>query len=234
VALQSFDGGNHVEAVCFRDRSGVERRVRCDAAALGFGLKSEVQLAELAGCEMVYDPTFRQWFPKQDAVGRCGGGVYVAGDGSRIGGADAAEISGGLAAQALLADRVATGVQAPHRSAELERLLRFQRGLAKAFAWPHQSVRELADDVVLCRCENVTIGEVREVLRMPNGPTEVNRVKAATRCGMGRCQGRFCGAACAELVATELGREAQPLDRLRAQPPIKPLPFAALADDPVR
>ena len=41
---------------------------------------------------------------------------------------------------------------------------------------------------------------------------------------MGRCQGRMCGAAAAELTASVLGRTDAPLDRLRAQPPVKPMP----------
>jgi NAD(P)H-nitrite reductase large subunit len=79
--------------------------------------------------------------------------------------------------------------------------------------------------VTLCRCENVSVGEVRAALREPLGATEANRVKAATRCGMGRCQGRFCGPALAELTAAVLGRRNGSLDRLRVQAPIKPLPI---------
>jgi hypothetical protein len=48
---------------------------------------------------------------------------------------------------------------------------------------------------------------------------------------MGRCQGRFCGAAAAELTASMLGRPHVPLDRLRAQPPVKPLPVALAEAD---
>lgn len=43
---------------------------------------------------------------------------------------------------------------------------------------------------------------------------------------MGRCQGRVCGAAAAELLACETGREIGAVGRLRAQAPIKPIPFA--------
>ena len=79
--------------------------IACDAVALGFGLRPETQLAELAGASFRYDADFRQWFPVADADGRCLDALYVAGDGGAIGGADAAEASGALAAHAVLADR---------------------------------------------------------------------------------------------------------------------------------
>jgi NADPH-dependent 2,4-dienoyl-CoA reductase/sulfur reductase-like enzyme len=226
VQLESFLGDTRVDGVAFR-ASGAARRLACDAVAFGFGLRSEIQLAELAGCELRYDPVLRQWFPAQDTEGRCGNGIYVAGDGSRIGGAEAARLSGELAGGAILADLGLARRPPDRAAARLHQLLRFQRGLAKAFDWPHERIADLADDVVLCRCENILVGEVRRALHAELGATEANRVKATTRCGMGRCQGRFCGPAAAELVAAELGRGDGALDRLRAQPPVKPLPLAA-------
>ena len=70
----------------------------------GFGLKPETQLADLAGVEFRYDAVFRQWLPHADRDGRCGWGVYVAGDGATIGGARVAALTGKLAACAVLDD----------------------------------------------------------------------------------------------------------------------------------
>jgi hypothetical protein len=61
---------------------------------------------------------------------------------------------------------------------------------------------------------------------------EVNRLKALTRVGMGRCQGRMCGDAARLLLADETGLPRDAVGRLRAQAPIKPVPLAlALADE---
>ena len=79
---------------------------------------------------------------------------------------------------------------------------------------------------MLCRCERVSLGEVRAALSAPLGPSEINRVKSITRCGMGRCQGRFCGPALAALVAEKTGE----VGRLRAQAPIRPIPLVHDAD----
>ncbi len=76
---------------------------------------------------------------------------------------------------------------------------------------------------MICRCEEVRAGDIREVVR--EGHWEINRVKAHCRVGMGRCQGRMCGAAAAEIIACQSQRAVSEIGRLRAQAPIKPLPF---------
>jgi NADPH-dependent 2,4-dienoyl-CoA reductase/sulfur reductase-like enzyme len=229
VRLRRFEGTAEVQAVVYRDGGG-DQRIDCDTVAQGFGLRPETQLAELAGCRLDYDPHFRQWFPLCDADGRGGGGVYLAGDGATVGGADAAEISGQLPAYALLED---VGVVPPHAlrgglRRRLARLRRFQRGLAQAFAWPHEWMRDLPDDSLVCRCEEISAGALRQALRTPFGPTEINRLKAFTRCGMGRCQGRFCGLAASELAAVVLDRPHREMGWMRAQAPAKPLPVSTI------
>ena len=63
------------------------------------------------------------------------------------------------------------------------------------------------------------------------GIVEMNRLKAVSRVGMGRCQGRVCGSAAAELLAASTGRPISAVGRLRGQAPVKPLPmsYAAVA-----
>jgi len=228
VKLRAFEGAAGVEAVRFQDRRGEEVALPCDAVALGFGLKPETQLAELAGVRLDYDPVFRQWLPRADAAGRCGGNIYQAGDGATVGGAQAAALTGALAACAVLEDfHVAiAGIDRPRARRQVARLHRFQRGLARAFAWPADAIRALDDTVMICRCEGISAGELRASIRAGFGPSEVNRLKAITRCGMGRCQGRFCGLAGAELTAQMLDVPLEAVGRLRAQPPVKPLPLA--------
>ena len=228
--LVAFEGRDGIEAVTYVDAHGRRSRIPCDAVAYGFGLKPEAQLADLAGARFAYDPTFRQWLPEIDHDGRAGPGLYLAGDGCRIGGADAAAASGRLAAAACLADLgrpPATDVVARDRRT-VDRLRRFQHGLAHAFRWPAEWLHELPDDVTVCRCEGITAGDVRSTMAKPFGPTDVNRVKALTRLGMGRCQGRFCGLAASEIAAAARGCAHADTGRLRGQAPVKPL-HAAVA-----
>jgi NADPH-dependent 2,4-dienoyl-CoA reductase/sulfur reductase-like enzyme len=228
VRLAAFEGAGGVDRVRFSDQGGREHVIACDAVAYGFGLKPETQLAELAGVELRYDATFRQWLPDADADGRCGRNVYVAGDGATVGGAQAAALTGELAACAVLDDfKVAINeVDRNGGRRRVARLRRFQRGLARAFAWPVDAIYDLDDGVIVCRCEGVTAGELRASIRADFGPAEVNRLKAITRCGMGRCQGRFCGLAAAELTAHAMNMPPAAAGRLRAQAPIKPISLA--------
>jgi hypothetical protein len=87
-------------------------------------------------------------------------------------------------------------------------------------------VDDLDDEVVVCRCESISVGALRAAIGAEFGPMEVNRLKAITRCGMGRCQGRFCALAAAELTARMRGVPLEAVGRLRVQPPVKPLPLA--------
>ena len=53
----------------------------------------------------------------------------------------------------------------------------------------------------------------------------MNRMKAITRVGMGRCQGRMCGLVAAELLAAQTRQDIAAVGRLRGQPPVKPMPM---------
>ncbi|MFL1544450.1 FAD-dependent oxidoreductase [Pseudomonas sp. O39] len=203
-----------------------ERRLDCDAVAFAHALRSETQLADLLGCDFAWNSLNRAWLPQRDSAGRSSvNGVYLAGDGAGIMGADAAQIAGERAALALLEDSGITINQ--RRAAELEQQLagiqRFRHGLETAFPFPQQWAAQAPDALILCRCEEVSVGEVRAVV--DEGHWELNRVKAHCRVGMGRCQGRMCGLAAAEIVAERSGRGIETVGRLRGQAPIKPLPF---------
>ncbi|CDX39813.1 BFD domain-containing protein (2Fe-2S)-binding domain-containing protein [Mesorhizobium plurifarium] len=214
-----------VTALLWRDAGGREHLTPCDMIGMGWHLRAETHLADLAGCAFIYDEQWRQWLPVTDGIGRAGNGVYLAGDGVRLLGADGAEIAGRLAAAACLADlgRPAPSVGADLR--KLTRLERFARGLASAFPWPAAMVRTLPDDAIVCRCENVIAGAVREGAGFGGG--EANRVKSLSRAGMGRCQGRYCQLAAVELVAAQAGCTPEAVGRFRGQAPVRPAPIGA-------
>ncbi|MEP7298618.1 MAG: FAD/NAD(P)-binding oxidoreductase [Burkholderiales bacterium] len=209
---------------------GTTRTTACDAIGVGHGLRSETQLADLAGCAFEYSEIEQAWLPTRDAAGRTSArGVYLAGDGAGVLGADAAELSGARAALAALEDLVAPASM--DRAAQIERETRahvtFRRGLETAFAPPSRWAAEAPDDLIVCRCEEVTAGELRACAR-DTGTRELNRLKSLTRIGMGRCQGRMCAPAASRLLAHAVGSELKEVGRLRGQAPIKPLPITLL------
>ena len=225
------EGDSSLEAVHYRDRRGREHRIACTGLGIGYSVKSEVQLAELAGCEMVFDPLAQQWLPQADEDGRAlANAVYLAGDGAGVAGADAAEVRGRLAALALLADKdivIDRAIQARLR-ARLRRIMRFRNALERALPAPFHLVRALPDETIICRCEAITAGDIREGRAL--SPAEMNRAKAFTRVGMGRCQGRVCGPAAAQILAAERGCNVAEVGRLRGQAPVKPLAIRAGAE----
>ncbi len=64
--------------------------------------------------------------------------------------------------------------------------------------------KEPAYGRMICRCEKVTEGEIRNAIRRNPPAKSVDGVKRRTRAGMGRCQGGFCQARVAEIIAEEL------------------------------
>lgn len=222
------DPATGVEGVAVTDASGATHAFACDAVAMGYHLRPETQLADLARCAFHFDPGTRQWLPEVREDGRTSvPGVYLAGDGMRVLGADAAEIAGRLAAMAVLKD---FGQEVAHH--ELQQLRarqatmeRFRQGLAQAFPWPAQQAAQLPDEAIVCRCEAVTAGDLRRVV-CDMGAQEANRAKAFSRVGMGRCQGRYCGHAGAEVIASAAGVPIEQVGRLRGQAPVKPLSMA--------
>lgn len=224
VKLLKAEGEAQVRRLHWQS-GGHTHQTACDAIAFGHGLRSETQLADLAGCAFDFNSVDQAWLPRRDNAGRSSvPGVYLAGDGSGILGADAAELTGARAAQALLADRGGAAVPTTDR---LHPHQRFRAGLQTLSPLPERWATDAPDDLVVCRCEEITAGELRACVR-ETGARELNRLKALTRIGMGRCQGRMCAPAAARLLSDAAGCALPDVGRLRSQPPVKPVPVAVL------
>jgi len=224
-------GNTRVEGLRWADARG-EHALACDAIGFGYALRSETQLADILGCRFRFDTLQRAWLPERDVAGRSSvPGVYLAGDGAGIMGADAAEWAGERAALALLSDTghtpsVADTARAARLEAQLATTTRFRTGLERAFPFPAEWAAQASDELIICRCEEITVGDLRRTAAT-TGATEINRLKALCRVGMGRCQGRMCAVAASEILAHCTGRPVEQVGRLRGQAPIKPIPFAS-------
>ena len=225
--IEILGNGEGVSGVRFAGSGKRVEQLECDAVALGFHLRPESQLADLAGCEFRFDRLTRQWLPDIDDEGRSSvPSIYLAGDGGSILGADAARLSGQLVAQSVATDlgHDADLEVVDSLKKQLQRMRRFARGLSIAFPWPSHYASELTDDTVVCRCEGITAGELREVVTGSDGhETEANRAKSFSRVGMGRCQGRYCAHTGAEVLAAYTGLDIDLIGRLRGQAPVKPI-----------
>lgn len=83
------------------------------------------------------------------------------------------------------------------------------------------------DDMLVCRCEEVTLGEIKEAIRQ--GARDVTGVKRRVRAGMGLCQGRTCEKLVQQILCQELGITPKETGSSTARPPVRPISFGELA-----
>lgn len=84
------------------------------------------------------------------------------------------------------------------------------------------------DDLVICRCEEITLGEIKDAIR--NGFKTLNGIKRVTRAGMGLCQGQTCQRLVTRIITEELGIAAADIEPTTARGPVRPLPLAVFAN----
>lgn len=171
------------------------RELACDYLGCGYGLVGNTELARLLGCRL--DGGFvgvDEWQETNVA------GVYCAGEPCGIGGVEWAEASGRVAGYAAAGDRERARKWFGARDGGWRAVGR----LREAYGL-REEVKKLAEaNTVVCRCEDVCWGELE-------GFAGMREAKLATRCGMGACQGRVCGAALGETKGWELGGVRPPV-----------------------
>lgn len=212
---------------------GRSERIDTVCAFLHQGVVPDVNLAMAAGCSHRWSEAQLCWHAAIDVWCETDvPGIAIAGDGAAINGARAAECLGRIAGYGALhrCARLGAGerdrLAAPARQM-LAKELRTRSFLDAMFRPPRQ-FRIPADDATLvCRCEEVSAGRVRESLAL--GCPGPNQLKGFSRCGMGPCQGRYCGLTLSEMIADSRGVPVGEVGALRMRPPVKPLMLGELA-----
>jgi NADPH-dependent 2,4-dienoyl-CoA reductase/sulfur reductase-like enzyme len=222
------EGEGRVQRVAWQGGS-----MACDTLLLHEGVIPATHISRALGLEHVWDARQFCWRPVLDGWGATSeDGIAVAGDGGVIGGWEAAVASGRLAAldaalrlgrlDAAARDRRAT----PHRAA-LAGALALRPFLDRLYAPASTVLAPVDDATIVCRCEEVTAGQVRQAARL--GAAGPNQAKAYLRAGMGPCQGRICGTVVAALIADERGIPMAEAGALRPRAPFKPMTVGELA-----
>ncbi|MEU6275412.1 FAD-dependent oxidoreductase [Streptomyces populi] len=198
-----------------RVRPGTERRIPCEALAVGHGMIPHTDLAEALGCRVdgvnvSVDDEQRTDVP----------GVWAAGETTGIGGAELALAEGHIAGRSAAARLRGTAPDPCPAAGLRTRAHRFAAALETLYRPPLHWADQVTDDTVVCRCEEVTAGRVREAVA-GLGAGDLRTVKLLTRAGMGWCQGRICEPAVAGLA----GCEQTPARRM----PARPVPLGELA-----
>jgi NADPH-dependent 2,4-dienoyl-CoA reductase/sulfur reductase-like enzyme len=174
----------------------------CDVLACGFHLVPNTELASLLGCA-IEDGLVKVDDEQETSIRD----IYCAGEPTGIGGVDRALVQGEIAGLAC-AGKSTVQLQ-KLRAAESK----FAQRLAAAFQL-RPELRTLAEpNTLVCRCEDVPFAELQ-------GRAGWTEAKLQTRCGMGPCQGRICGAAAETLFGWK---------QISVRPPLTPVPVAALS-----
>ena len=213
----------------WRDRDGRELHEDVDAVIMNAGFQPQNEVLRLLGARMTYDTAFGQLRCVRDRDMRTSvDAVFAVGDCAGLGGAPAAKVEGRIAGRAA-ARSIGRDIGerddiSDHR--ELARHRRFQKLLWQLFDPIPQHTETMTPDTILCRCEEVTLAEAEAALAAETG--HLGTLKRASRIGMGRCQGRYCGPLAAQIIAERTGRPLEDLSFFAPRVPIKPVAISAI------
>ncbi|UCD81361.1 MAG: FAD-dependent oxidoreductase [Desulfobacterales bacterium] len=214
---------------------GSEKTFEVDTVCIGYGLIPSVWLTSLLGCRHIYNPLVGGWVPHFDENMQTDQpGIFVAGDGAGIAGVLVAKMQGIIAG--LHATAHAGGISrdqavqaALPELRRLESMGKFRRAMDRIYRIYPDLYANVTDDTIVCRCESITAGEIRQAIR--RGTTNLNDIKKRTRSGMGYCQGANCQPAIAAMLAREFGADPAEIKMQTTRPPARPIPLSLLMVD---
>jgi NAD(P)H-nitrite reductase large subunit len=90
-------------------------------------------------------------------------------------------------------------------------------------------INEPDDGLIICRCEEVTKGEIRKAVH--EGMYTLTEIRRFLRTGMGLCQGQTCGNLVKRIVAKELGVSPLELEPAPSRAPMRPIEMKVLGNE---
>jgi NADPH-dependent 2,4-dienoyl-CoA reductase/sulfur reductase-like enzyme len=225
-------GRDRIERLSFRTEGGAMRTVEADTLLVHEGIVPNLHPALSLDCAIAWNSSQDCFAPVLDSWGESSqSGLFIAGDGAGIAGAKAALLRGELAALRVAARLGRLPDETGAAIAQgLRRKLRRElapRPFLDALFRPRPQVFVPADHTIVCRCEEITAGEIRAVGEV--GCPGPNQAKAATRAGMGPCQGRQCAYTLTRLLAAVQHRSPSDVGFFHVRPPLKPVTLGELA-----
>ncbi|MCO4883131.1 FAD-dependent oxidoreductase [Paraburkholderia caribensis] len=204
--VRAAKGSGRVERAIVERADGRIQMFDCDRIACGYGLVPDTTLARALGCATRADGAIAVDGAQRTSVAN----IFAAGECAGVGGMELARVEGRIAGRAALG--LAQAETFEQLRCERARWQRFAARVEMAFALRDPARQLPADDTLLCRCEDVSVGEVR-------AHASWRDAKLHTRCAMGACQGRICGGAAQALLGWDV---------TQVRPPIRPAQIATL------
>jgi len=233
ISALRINGTDKAEGVLFK-QGGRTRTVAASTVLLHQGVVPNTQATRQLRLEHLWHAGQHYWYPKTGANGSTElENIFIAGDGAGINGARAAEASGRLTALQIARSLDAVSdadfdLKAQPWQSELKRHQSVRPMLDALFTPPGEILNPSDDATIVCRCEEITAGDVRKAAAL--GAPGPNQLKAFLRAGMGPCQGRMCGLTVVEILAAAQRKTPAEIGAYRIRPPLKPLTLAELAD----
>jgi glycine/D-amino acid oxidase-like deaminating enzyme len=204
------------------------RRFKADAVCVNTGFVPSGELARQLGCDQRFDPDTGALATIRNDRGETNvPGVFVVGDGGGLGGALAALEQGALAGETAARNLDKGGGDEPRHGAALRRRQSFQRALWRLFAAPPGFDEPTDASTIICRCETIELRTIQREIEA--GATSLRSLRAATRAGMGRCQGRYCTPTLGRILVRSGGQTDPTSDSFTPRVPAKPVAIGALA-----
>ncbi len=198
------------------------KNIKTELLAIGFGFVPNLEVARSAGVNIIYDETLGGWIVNTDErLMSSNKNIYACGEITGVGGAEKSQIEGELSALALLDSLNLLDNSGKNKIQKLikkrKKAIKYSKCFNTVFSVPLEFYKNIEDDTVICRCENISMKKIREAIEI--GPSDMNFVKTFTRAGMGNCQGRICGPIIENIIKSFEGKSPHPPTMRK---PIKP------------
>jgi len=215
-------------------KEGTEKIYKTDALAVGYGFVPNIEGPQLAGCDLEFSQAMGGWIVNvNDKLETSKENVLAAGEITGVGGALKSINEGKIAAATILKrfekiDEIDYQKQLKKLTKERKHHLKFTYYFNSLYKIPEAAVMAIPDDTVICRCEDITMKEIREGIA--GGYTTPQALKNAARLSMGNCQGRTCGPVVYDILDCLTEQDPETIGPFNPRPPLKPLSIEALAN----
>ena len=176
--VTSAEGVGKLEVINLIQK-GNNKNIECDYLACGFHLVPNIELASLIKCEIKRGNVVVNEYQETSVTD-----IFCAGEPTGIGGVELSLIEGKIAGLSAAGEKEKARELLPKRI----KLQKFADKLNEAFYLRDELKSLPNNETTVCRCEDVSFGRLKPF-------NSFREAKMQTRCGMGTCQGRICGAA---------------------------------------
>ena len=234
-SIYRVEGNEAVERAIIGPASGgANKSIDVDTICLSYGFTPSSQLSIISGAEHYYSPVFGGYIPvRKESLETTIPGLFAVGDSTGTGGKDVAIAEGRLAVLGALSQlkiNIHADAIAEIRK-QLNRQRKFAQILQELFPYPAELLNKMPADTVICRCEQVTLGDLRAAMQY--GFNDQDNLKTLTRIGMGRCQGRMCKATLDQMINPLTQEQSPGKEKLKSRPPAIPITIESLLEEGV-